>query len=173
MSPTKKGQITPPDFLPDTQQQYAYYDQAGALRTGTDEFFPASTTRPSLVLMMLHALRLTPQSGQKVRRLVLALVKSRRSLIIWVVKSIRLSMIQALPNVLGNACSGLSTLPSRSSIQEMGPGVYLRQPCLTGYSSLQDQVRYCTTYATNWHQMGYCCNRTVSLSKKTAWSTDI
>lgn len=60
------GQIDRADFLPDTQQQYAYHDQAGAIRTETCEFFAAATTRPSLVLMMLHVLRLTPHSGQKV-----------------------------------------------------------------------------------------------------------
>jgi Protein-L-isoaspartate carboxylmethyltransferase len=60
------GKLDRAAFLPDTQQQYAYQDQAGALRTETSEFFPSSTTRPSLVLMMLHVLRLTPQSGQKV-----------------------------------------------------------------------------------------------------------
>jgi len=60
------GKLDRADFLPYTQQHYAYHDQSGALRTETHEFFPSATTRPSLVLMMLHALRLTPYSGQKI-----------------------------------------------------------------------------------------------------------
>lgn len=60
------GKLDRADFLPDTQQHYAYHDQAGAIRTKTREFFPSLTTRPSLVLMMLHALQLTPHAEQKV-----------------------------------------------------------------------------------------------------------
>ena len=60
------GRLDRAAFLPETQQQFAYHDQAGALRTATGAFLASATTRPSLILMMLHALRLTPNSGQKV-----------------------------------------------------------------------------------------------------------
>jgi protein-L-isoaspartate(D-aspartate) O-methyltransferase len=50
------GNLDRAEFLPDTQQQYAYQNQAGALRSKTDRYFLSCTSRPSMVLILLHLL---------------------------------------------------------------------------------------------------------------------
>jgi protein-L-isoaspartate(D-aspartate) O-methyltransferase len=60
------GQLDRAEFLPDTQQQYAYQNQAGAIRSKTSGYFLSCISRPSMVLMLLHLLDIQPNAGLKV-----------------------------------------------------------------------------------------------------------